>query len=375
MRKMMGIVALALLQAGALLAQTFTGTWQGALQTPARELRIVFKIATTDADKLKATLYSIDQGGFAINGTVTQQGSALKIGVDAIGGTYEGKLSADGNAITGTWTQGGMPLALNLKRATPETAWTIPEPPPPPKQMPANADPSFEVATVKPSDPSRLGKSFLVRGREFTTTNTTLTELITFAYDLHPRQVTGGPAWMESQKFDVMGKPDIDGTPNVKQLKSMMRKMLADRFQLAFHHDKKELSVYALTVSKNGSKLVKSEADPNGLPGLFFTGRMALSVRNAALSDFTSLMQSTVLDRPVVDQTGINGKFDFTLKWTPDETQFGGQIPGPPPQTDAADAPPNLFDAIQQQLGLKFEPVKAPVDVLVIDKVEKPSEN
>ena len=78
----------------------------------------------------------------------------------------------------------------------------------------------------------------------------------------------------------------------------------------------------------------------------------------------------------VVDQTGLDGKCDFTLKWTPDETQFGGQVPGPPaPQTDTADAPPNLFDAIQQQLGLKFEPVKAPVDVLVIDKVEKPSEN
>ncbi len=103
---------------------------------------------------------------------------------------------------------------------------------------------------------------------------------------------------------------------------------------------------------------------------------MVLNVRNASLQDFTNLMQTSVLDRPVVDQTRLPGKFDFTLKWTPDETQFGGQIPGPPaPAADAADAPPNLFDAIQQQLGLKFEPTKTPVDVLVIDKVEKPSEN
>ena len=180
---------------------------------------------------------------------------------------------------------------------------------------------------------------------------------------------------MESQKYDITAKPDTDGTPSVKQLKSMLKKLLAERFQLAFHHDKKELSVYALTVAKGGPKLNKSEGDPNGLPGLFFAGRMVLNVRNAALMDFTGLMQATVLDRPVVDQTGLAGRWDFTLKWTPDETQFGGQIPGPPAPTDAADAPPDLFTAIQQQLGLKFEPAKTAVDVLVIDKAEKPSEN
>jgi uncharacterized protein (TIGR03435 family) len=86
-------------------------------------------------------------------------------------------------------------------------------------------------------------------------------------------------------------------------------------------------------------------------------------------------MQSTVLDRPVVNQTGLDGRFDFTLKWTPDETQFGGQLSQLPASTDKADAPPDLFTAMQQQLGLKFEPAKIPVDVLVIDKVEKPSGN
>jgi hypothetical protein len=192
---MLSAIALAMLQGSALFAQTFTGTWQGSLKIPARELRIVFKIATTDADALKATLYSIDQGGTPISGSVTHQGEALKISVAGIGGTYEGKLSPDGNTISGTWSQGPMPLTLNLTRATPATAWAIPEPPPPPKAMAANANPSFEVATIKPSDPARPGKSFLVQGREFTTTNTTLAELITFAYELHPKQVTGGPSW------------------------------------------------------------------------------------------------------------------------------------------------------------------------------------
>jgi uncharacterized protein (TIGR03435 family) len=374
MKKLMGIVALAVLQAGALLAQTFTGTWQGTLQFGGRDLRQVFKIATTDSDTLKATLYSIDQDPIPINGTVTQQGAGLKISVASMGWTYEGKISADGNSISGAWSRGGSSRPLTLKRATPETAWTIPEPPPPPKQMAANADPSFEVATIKPSDPAKPGKTFLVRGREFTTINTTLTELITFAYGLHPKQVTGGPGWMESQKYDLMAKPDVDGTPSTAQLRTMVQKLLAERFQLAFHHDKKELSVYTLNVTKTGAKLTRTE-HAGGLPSLFFRGLGVLNVMKATTEDFTRLMQSTVLDRPVVDQTGLEGKWDFILKWTPDETQFGGQIPGPVPQTDAADAPPNLFDAIQQQLGLKFEPVKAPVDVLVIDKVEKPSEN
>ncbi|HEX5229372.1 MAG TPA: TIGR03435 family protein [Bryobacteraceae bacterium] len=369
------IFAFAMLQASALFAQTLTGTWQGSLQIPGRELRVVFKIATTDADMLKATMYSIDQGAVPITGMVTQQGSSMKIAIPAIGGTFEGKINGEGNSIAGNWTQGPMPMPLTLKRATPETAWTIPEPPPPPKPMPANANPSFEVATIKPSDPARPGKALVVRGREFVTINTTLTELITFAYELHPKQVTGGPSWMESQKYDLTAKPDVDGSPNTAQLRTMLRKLLAERFQLAFHHDKKELSVYTLNVSKTGAKITKKEGEPSGLPGLFFRGLGVLTVTNAAIQDFTNLMQSTVLDRPIVDQTGLQGRFDFTLKWTPDETQFGGQLGQIPAPVDKSDTPPDLFTAIQQQLGLQFEPMTVPTDVLVIDKVEKPSEN
>jgi hypothetical protein len=175
---MLGMVALATLPGGALFAQNLAGTWQGSLQLRDRELRTVFKISTTDADKLKAVLYSIDQGASAISGTATLQGSAVKISVVAIGGAFEGKLSADGNSIAGTWTQGGQPLPLNLKRATPETVWALPQPPPRPKPMAADADPSFEVATIKPSDPNRPGRLFRVQPAHFSTINTTLNDLI-----------------------------------------------------------------------------------------------------------------------------------------------------------------------------------------------------
>jgi uncharacterized protein (TIGR03435 family) len=97
--------------------------------------------------------------------------------------------------------------------------------------------------------------------------------------------------------------------------------------------------------------------------------------RNATLADFAGLLQGNVLDRPVVDQTGLSGRFDFTLMWTPDETQFGGRGGQAPPPPDGGTAPPDLFNAMQEQLGLKMESTKAPVDVLVIDHVEKPSAN
>jgi uncharacterized protein (TIGR03435 family) len=240
--------------------------------------------------------------------------------------------------------------------------------------MAADADPVFEVATIKPSKPEMQGKGFRVNGRRFSTINTSASDLMTFAYGIHARQIIGGPAWLETEKYDLAAQPDGEGQPNDKQWKIMVQKLLADRFQLAFHRDKKELSVYALVVAKNGPKLTKSEGDPNGLPGLFFRGLGVLPARNATMADFAGVMQSAVLDRPVVDQTGLQGRYDFTLSWTPDEFQFGGLGVKPPPPSDTA-ANPDLFTAIQQQLGLKLESTKAPAEVLVIDHVEKPSEN
>jgi bla regulator protein blaR1 len=213
-----------------------------------------------------------------------------------------------------------------------------------------------------------------VRGTHFMTINTTLMDMITMAYDVQQKQVVGGPDWMSSDKFDVDAVPDVPGTPDVDQLKTMLEKLLADRFALKFHRETKTMSAYVLTVGKNGPKLEKSE-NPGGLPGLFFRQLGVLTVVNATMANFTSLMQTAVLDRPVVDQTGLEGKWNFNLKWTPDESQFQGMGMKVPPPSDAADAPPPLFTAIQEQIGLKLEAGKAPVPVLVLDHVEQPSAN
>src|SRR5215831_14505094 len=215
MRKLW-MIALAMLPNAALLAQNVTGTWQGTLQPPQAKqgLRAVIKIAL-DNDKLKATFYSIDQNPTPIPASsFTKDGSTIKMIITAPSVNYEGRLSADGNTITGNWSQGGSAMPLNLTRATPETAWAIPEPPPPPVRMAPNANPEFEVATIKPSDPNRPGKLFTVRGQEVITINTTMSDIMTMAYDLHAKQIVGAPSWFESDKFDITGKPDAPGQPN-----------------------------------------------------------------------------------------------------------------------------------------------------------------
>lgn len=372
------VLILSAVSACALFAQNVAGTWQGTLQTPQRALRLVMKVTRADDESLKAMFYSIDQGGQGIAATaVTLQGSAFKVTIPAIGGSYEGKLSADGTTITGTFSQGA-PLPLNLVKATPATEWTIPEPPPPPRLMAADAKPAFEVATIKPSNPDTPGQGINVnRSGDFTTRNTPLSELIKFCYGVHGKQVTGGPSWMESERFDILAKPDTPGMPSVNQLKSMVQKLLAERFALEFHREKKELSAYVITVDKAGVKMSKAQSTGVNLPGFGGRGPGAIGVRNATMSEFADFLQSRVLERPVVDQTGLTDRFDFTLEWKPDAAQLAAAAgPNPPPQLPQnIEDRPDLMTAIRVQLGLKIESGKAPVEVLVIDKVQKPSEN
>jgi uncharacterized protein (TIGR03435 family) len=343
-------------------------------------LRVILKIARADDESLKAVFYSIDQGGAAINASsATQQGSTVKIAISAINGAYEGKLSADGNSITGTWTQGLGPAPLNLARATPETAWTIPEPPPPPKPMAAGTEPGIEVATIKPSRPDEgfsLGLLGRGGGNVFSTTATPLRTLIQFANGIHPRQMSNGPSWLDSDRYDVTIKPDRDGVPNIAQMRVLVRKLLEDRFKLVSHKGKKELSVYAITVAKSGSKLSPHEGTASNVPGFGF-GAGILDIRNSTMAEFAGFLQANILEQPVVDQTGLTGRFDFRVRFTPDAAQLANLpagAPSPPPGNDA-DAPPDVFTAFQQQIGLKLENTKAAVDVVVIDKVERPSDN
>jgi len=367
------------LSATAAFAQNIGGTWQGTLQTPERALRLVMKVTRADDESLKAVLYSIDQNGQGLSGSaVSLQGATFKATIPAVSGSYEGKLSADGTTINGTFTRGG-PLPLNFVKATPSTEWVIPEPPPPPRMMATDAKPSFDVASIKPSDPNSRGQAINVGrggGNAFSTLNTPLSELIKFAYGIHGKQVTGGPSWFESEKFDILAKPDTAGSPNVTQLRSMVQKLLAERFGLEFHREKKELSAYVITVDKAGLKITKVEGSRGNLPGFGSRGPGAIGVRNSTMSEFARFLQARLLERPVVDQTGLTDRYDFTLEFKPDPAPpaANGEATQPPLPQNIEDRP-DLFTAMRQQLGLKIESGKAPVEVLVIDKVTKPTAN
>jgi uncharacterized protein (TIGR03435 family) len=153
---------------------------------------------------------------------------------------------------------------------------------------------------------------------------------------------------------------------------AMLRMLLTERFKLSFHREEKTFSMYELDVAKGGAKLKPSTAsasDPAALISTVYPQRIHLPARNASMAEFVSLLQRAVLDRPVVDKTGLAGKFDFDLDWAPDETQFGGEVPVAP--TDSPSPP--FFVAIEEQLGLHLEAKRGPVEALVVDSAERPS--
>lgn len=361
------------------------GTWQGTLHA-GRDLRTVVKV-TKENGGYKGEFYSLDQGAQGIKlDSVTLQGSDVKFVLNMAGLTYEGRLSADGNTIDGSSHQGGNSLPLVLARATSETAWEIPKPVPL-KLMAADADPNFEVATIKPNNTGATSmQALIINGRKFMTRASSLGDLISFAYEVQQKQIVNPPDWLDKDRYDIEAVPEQEGVPNPQQLRVMIKKLLADRFKLTFHHDQREMSAYVLSVGKDGPKLKETQVK-GPLPGIGIrpgTGGITLNMVNAKISDFTGFLQSLVLDRPVVDKTALQGHYDFQCTFTPDESQFGGHPPQFPNQANksdngssdaAAPAAPSLYDALQQELGLKLAAEKTSVDVIAVDHVEKPSPN
>ena len=236
-----------------------------------------------------------------------------------------------------------------------------------PKAMATTADPAFEVATIKPSAADWNSSGFHNGGRRVWCDNQSVGSIMQYAYGVSDSQIVGGPEWLASAFYVVDGVPDATGVPNEKQSLGMYQKLLADRFKLTFHHEKRDLPVLAIRVGKSGAKLAKSQGDPNGLPDETGNGdRNGVTVRytNVSMEQLAANLQTMMNGRPVVDETGLIGRFDFTLKWTMDEAP-----------TSDPNAAPGLFTAIQEQLGLKLEGTRAQADVIVIDHVERPSAN
>lgn len=236
-------------------------------------------------------------------------------------------------------------------------------------RMPQDAHPAFDVATIKASDPADQSHRFEIHGQRILIENQTVKRMVEMAYGLHERQIVNAPSWTESERFDVQGLPDVEGQPNLVQFQEIVRTLLEQRFALKFHTEKREMPRYVLTVAKSGPKMEPTKLASAALPNERAGGDKAsrsLQMENVSMEDLVRALQGE-LDRPVVDETGLKGRYDFTLKWL--------RADAPVTPEDADGALSGIFTAIQEQTGLKIEPSKGEVDVLVIDHVEQPSSN
>jgi uncharacterized protein (TIGR03435 family) len=238
---------------------------------------------------------------------------------------------------------------------------------------------TFEVASIKPAAPGALGfRSRFTPGGRFTASNISLKELIAAMWRIPEFQISGGPAWLGSARYDISAKPE--NNPKDGDVMPMIQSLLADRFQLRFHRETRELPILALVVARKdgklGARLTESKdcsaVDPSK-PGCGRINRSPRTIRATSVSLGTLAHSlAEILGRTVVDKTGLTGTFDISVEWAPDDAQLAMLPPGVPRPTSDG---PSIFVAIQEQLGLKLESQKGPVEMFVIDRAEKPSEN
>jgi uncharacterized protein (TIGR03435 family) len=355
------------------------GDWQGVFPD---KNRIVFRISKA-GEGWRALVYFLDPPGYpTILPSVSFQGDELSFTSSVLNCKYRGKLSADGNSLDGTWTslnsppegvEAAEPVPLPMARATTNTAWPL-QPNNTSPIMASTLDPSFEVTTVKPHDPNVPDGGWQWRGARRFQATMPVSGMIQYVYGINKNQVINAPGWAFKDVYDYAGVPNMPGLPTEQQRINMMRKLLEERFNLKVHTEKRELASFVLSPAKGGSKLISSVLvnEPGCTISMRMgtTGGLVLQARNTAMGDFIRFLHS-IQDRPVLDQTGLTGQFDFDLSFMPDDSMFGGDMRLPP----SDNPPPDLFTAMQEQLGLKLTPGKEPVDVIVIDRLERPSPN
>lgn len=249
-------------------------------------------------------------------------------------------------------------------------------------QTSVTPQPAFEVASINENKSGSGGSHSDFNHGRFSATNIQLKTLFQYdAYGIPGPQIVGGPDWLTSERFDIEAKVDDQSIAQIEKLsheerlameRQMMQQLLADRFKLAVHWDTKEVPVYALILARGGPKFAATKESDGQSGTSSGNGRLtATDVTMARFAETLTQILSRDLGRIVVDQTGLDGKYDLKLNWSPDnETDAYGNAP-----SNASPPGPSIFTALQEQLGLKLESTKGPVKTLVIDHIEHPSEN
>jgi uncharacterized protein (TIGR03435 family) len=357
---------LILLFASGAFAQTLPGVWQGTLPVD-RNGRIVVRMALSDAGALRGTFQRVDSDTAALPFlSLTASAGALVAESDIFHVAFRGKLSTDGQTLAGTWMQDQKSYPLTLMRTAPEQAWqhggaAV-------AAMPVTADPSFEVASIRPSAPGTKGYRYDLRTRDFGAHNVSLSDLMKFAFQVRARQISGASAWMDEEKFDIAGKSDAPGQPSVDQYRVMVRKLLMERFQLRFHTLQQSFPVYALTSTGPQSAMTPTNPDLNtyGISLKQDPGSDTTQVRfsSESMPEFVDILMNFIEERQIVDESGLSGRFDFTMI-----------LPTSALQSPDHGERSTAFLRAVQPLGFRLVPKSALVPVMVMDHVERPSAN
>jgi uncharacterized protein (TIGR03435 family) len=224
---------------------------------------------------------------------------------------------------------------------------------------------TFEAASIKPHpEPITYSADPSISGTRVTATASTLLDLITSAYGVRYNQVSGGPGWIKSDHYDVAARAEGEGALTMNQVRPMLQSLLADRFQLKAHRETREVPMYALVVNKNGPKLKEVPPDVDGrMGGISATNSsMHMTVSKGTMEQLALRLSGNGAGRPVLNKTGLTGYYAYSLDW----------VNGTPaPDSDT----PSLFTAVQEQLGLKLEPINGPTEMLIIDHAERPTGN
>jgi uncharacterized protein (TIGR03435 family) len=228
---------------------------------------------------------------------------------------------------------------------------------------------------VKPSGPDVRGTNVHMPNGTFNATGMTAKNGIMLAYNVQPFQIEGGPSWIADQRYDVIAKLPagaVKGSQDperMPQMRMALQALMADRFQLAVHRETKVVPAYVLVAAKSGFKLKETADDGRGVD--ISSNRGKLTAQRISMGTLARNLSGNI-GSPVVDMTGIKGVFDLTLEWTPDAVQSAAK-----PEGEAAEPAlgPSIFNALQEQLGLKLEKQKAPVEMIVIDRIERPAGN
>jgi uncharacterized protein (TIGR03435 family) len=226
----------------------------------------------------------------------------------------------------------------------------------------------FEVASIRiHSGPLLRLEDISTSGPRFNGEGVSAFGLVLYAYNLKRYQVSMPPSWRSDTFFDIVAKAEDNRTPTKDEFRQMVQLLLADRFQLKVHRESRETPVYSLVVGKNGLKLKESAPDASAMGRLEVVGRNYQVTRpKATMDDVVFEITGSFVDRPVLNRTGLTGMYDLRLVYTPNLRSRASE----PDPSDIS-----IFTAVQEQLGLKLVPEKAMVEILVVEKVEKPSEN